>query len=801
MIAVHRPLAWIPPLWVLSLVGIGYYCLARVIVTLGHVTDDVVIYWLANAFLFTALVRRPTREWPVILLAGALADFFAYLPSVPAGVAAGIAISDAAEIIVACALTSRFKAPLIRLTTRELFVVAASLTFACTVGATIGAPTINVDGSWPLIERWIIWVVADLLGYLTLAPLLLLLTDRASLQEWSRSTWIELGLLSMGIAIVAYFTFSREQPFLFILFPPLLLATYRHRLIGASAGTLIVTLFAWWFTLQGSGPILTAGLGLRESLPALQAFVLVCFLTTFPVSMIMERDRLQSIALNDAREIAEEAGRAKSDFLASMSHEIRTPLNGVIGFADLLLEDARLDDVQRRQVEIIQTSGTALLTVVNDILDFSKIEARMIALEDEPFAIEALVDNSVSIMRGATQKKDVQIQVSVAEDLESYYRGDEFRIRQVLLNLLANAVKFTEEGLVNVRVWKSSDKFPDRDCIRFEVTDTGPGIAPEHQQRLFQPFSQADPSISRKHGGTGLGLSISRRLVELMGGEMALASEVGRGSTFWFELSLPRSHRPKEQFPAKLLPTRQQAQILLVEDLPMNQELACALLVREGHSVDIANNGEEAIAAVSAKRYDLVLMDIQMPLMDGITATKAIRRLPPPAGTVPIFAMTANVIPEQVAETRSAGMDGHISKPIKFEEMARAITKALSHSAAAPNAEVLDSAGDAGPHLPLFDASVYEAARSMLPPDRMKLHLRSFEQLVGTFEAMDGEDLVAAAHKTISQAGMLGFLRMSAVAREVEEALRADECDEELHRKARTVARETLIKVQALSNE
>ncbi|MDQ3561228.1 MAG: ATP-binding protein [Pseudomonadota bacterium] len=801
MIAVRRLPAWMPPLWLLLLVTVGYFILARFIVHLGDATDDISIYWVANAFLFTALLRRQFGEWPVLLLAGALADFFAYLPAVPMDIAAGVAISDAAEVLIACALASRFLTPLRKLSTRQLFLVGASLTIACVAGATIGALTIDVVGKHPLSERWFIWITADLLGYLTLAPLLLTLTDRGILQRWGRSTWIEFGLLSLGLGLAAYFTFSTDQPFLFILFPLLFLVSYRLSLAGSGASTFIVALFAYWFTVKGSGPIASAGIGFHDSTFYLQGFLFVCFLTTFPVAIVVERDKLLSSALRDAREKAEEATQAKTDFLASMSHEIRTPLNSVIGFADLLFEDPRLDEAQRRQVALIQNSGTVLLSVVNDILDFSKIEARMMRLEDEPFAMETLVDNSVSIVRRAAEQKGLEMRVSFDKNIAPYYRGDELRLRQVLLNLLNNAIKFTDDGWVSAKVCKGGENFPGRDCLRFEVADAGPGIAPEHQTRLFQRFSQADVSITRKYGGTGLGLSISKRLVELMGGKIGLSSEVGKGSTFWFEVSLPRSERPKERSSTTQLPT-QPAQILLVEDLPMNQELACAVLTRAGHSVDIANDGEEAVSAVQKKRYDLVLMDIQMPRMDGITATKEIRRLPPPAGIVPILAMTANVLPQQVAETKFAGMNGHVAKPIKFAELARAIASALPEDFTRQAGGTGVGAGDAALELPPFQADVYEAVRSMLPPERLEVHLRSlYEQLVSTFENPIEDGVEAAAHKIVSQAGMLGFPRMSAVARELEEALRDGRSDEELLRKARTEAGETRLKLHALSNE
>jgi PAS domain S-box-containing protein len=373
---------------------------------------------------------------------------------------------------------------------------------------------------------------------------------------------------------------------------------------------------------------------------------------------------------------AEKASAAKSEFLATMSHEVRTPLHGILGHTDLLLAEEGLSSDQRRHAERIRGAGAALLTVVNDILDFSKIDAGQIELDPQVFAPASLIESAVSIVKGMANTKGLSLHVDVAEDLPAWVVGDQDRLRQILLNLLNNAVKFTPVGSVALRVVAKSES-GDLCRLRFTVEDTGIGIPQDKRDRLFQRFSQVDGSVRREFGGTGLGLAISKRLVELMGGEIGLKSREAQGSAFWFTVTLPLAqdfvhHTVAEPQRSK---SKRSVRVLLAEDNEINQEIARAVLEAAGHEVHIVEDGAEAIMAIQANAYDLVLMDVQMPNVDGITATRRIRALRHPASTVPIVAMTANVLPQQVQQFRAAGMNDHVGKPFKREELYAAIDR------------------------------------------------------------------------------------------------------------------------------
>lgn len=377
-----------------------------------------------------------------------------------------------------------------------------------------------------------------------------------------------------------------------------------------------------------------------------------------------------------ARHAADTANRAKSEFLASMSHEIRTPLNGILGMANML-RDGNLEAAQRKQVGIILDSGGLLLTLLNDILDLSKIEAGGLELETIDFDVTAVLEGLLDIWSAKAAEKGLAYIHHVETLAAPVLMSDPTRIRQILFNLVSNAVKFTEAGEIRVQVTQTG--LPDgRYETRFDVSDTGEGIAPDSLKLLFSKFTQADSSVTRRHGGTGLGLSISKQLAEAMGGRIGVDSTEGAGSTFWFTVVCPEgdpANIADDTAPTDTACETRALQILVAEDNGVNRIVIRAMLEKAGHDITIVENGLEAVHAVQTGDYDVVLMDIHMPEMDGISATRKIREIDGERGKVPIVALTANAMKGNREEFVGNGMDDYVSKPIDPEELTAALRR------------------------------------------------------------------------------------------------------------------------------
>lgn len=497
--------------------------------------------------------------------------------------------------------------------------------------------------------------------------------------------------------------------------------------------------------------------------------------------------------LKIARDQALEATRLKSQFLANVSHEVRTPLNGLIGMTSLL-QTMELTPEQQEYVEAMRCSGEALVAIINDILDFSKIEAGKLQLMVTDLNVRTVVNDVVSILDEHALRKGLRISCTVDSEVPRALRGDPGRLQQVLVNLVGNAVKFTEGGGVAITVTMDEQQ-PEFVMLRFEVLDTGSGISPESQERLFQPFSQVDQSSTRKYGGTGLGLAISKQLVELMGGQIGVESRAGRGSTFWFTVKLGKrqfdvheGHSAQSEM--KSAKAARSPKILVVDDNSVNQKVAVGMLQRLGYSADVAASGLEAVEAASRTRYDLILMDCQMPDKDGFDAAVEIRKLRQGPqrvkGPVPIVAMTAYAMEGDRERCLEAGMDDYIAKPVRIEDLQAVLGRWLRRrgkssakltAKAAPSQPVSQ---DSGP----VDASVLKTLRDIggeEEPGFLNGLIERFlleavplmAALRAAVERGDQQALERTAHGLKGRCGQMGAHRLAALSEQLQECGRS----------------------------
>ena len=481
------------------------------------------------------------------------------------------------------------------------------------------------------------------------------------------------------------------------------------------------------------------------------------------------------------------ADRAKLQFLAGMSHELRTPLSGVLGHAELLRMEGGLNATQAARLESMLTAGKHLLEMINCVLDMSEIEAKR-GLQAVDCDVLAIAMACLDLVRPVAEAKDLALSMAVTPGTRPRLVTDPMRLRQVLFNLLGNAAKFTSRGAIELRL----RTLADGSTLRIEVTDTGPGILADQRQRLFQDFERLDPNSAVT--GAGLGLAISAQLAALMGGRLGHDDNPCGGSVFWLELP---SNTIAESSPARAPapgapdaePTSaRRLSVLLVDDIAMNRAIAASFLRAGGHNVTCAEGGAEAIAAVANTNFDLVLMDVRMPEMDGLDAARRIRKLNGPRGRVPIVALTAHAFTEQAEACRSAGMDGHVSKPYTQANLLAAVAAATAgraHNESVHPASV-PAVPEIGAELLVFDSNAFDSVAQYVSPKKVAVYLQTIAErgealLLGLHQANDlthaGDALADAAHALAGSAGMLGFERVAALGRRFEHALQSNAAD------------------------
>jgi signal transduction histidine kinase len=485
--------------------------------------------------------------------------------------------------------------------------------------------------------------------------------------------------------------------------------------------------------------------------------------------------------LVQARDAAQQANRAKSRFLSGMSHELRTPLNGILGNARLLRLEGGLQPAQLARVDSMLSAGSHLLEMIHCVLDLSEIETERVVLRTETVDLRAVVSACLDIVRHLAAEKGLALTLSVAADVPLLAAADPVRLRQILLNLLGNAVKFTNRGSIDLRLRTTADGA----SLRCDIADTGPGIPRQHRQTLFQDFVRVQQDGSRTAEGAGLGLALSSRLAALMGGQLGHIDNPGGGAIFWFELPLLAGGPPElhhdiagaasfavaaQQNPARKL------HVLVVDDSEMNLDIAASFIRFMGHEVSCLGSGAEAVAALALTCFDMVFMDVQMPGMDGLEATRLIRALPGASGRVPIVALTAQVFTEQLDACRLAGMSGHLCKPFTEAALYATLTRCApeapeGRSAAIPATALAEA------ELPVMDADIFTANTRVLKPAAVIAYL---EMIVGDASAVlsglhswdgagaIGHDVLLATHKLAGNVGLLGFVRAADAARRFE---------------------------------
>lgn len=722
--------------------------------------------WYSNAVAVAALLLHPAATWPAFLGAVLAVDAAVYA-RFGSGPPLWLALADSVEILGAAAwirATGGLRRPIVE-GVQLARVIGVCLLVPC-ASAAITAAALAADGAADFAGAARAAYIPNALGLVVACPFFLSWADpQLRGNPLQQLTPARAALLAVGVAAAAYLVQTElHDTLVFLTFPVMFALAWSFGLLGATLGMAAVTAAVLWCTFRGDGAIahLLADAPLGMKIEAAQVYLAAILLSSLPLTVLHAQQN--QLAANLRR-----AGEARAEFLAAMSHEIRTPMTGVLGMLDLLAL-GELTAQQHRYVEAMRASGRYLLHIINDILDFSRIESGRLELEEADFALPELLERVHSLAHPLAVERGLALRIQRERAEAHVLRGDALRVQQVLLNLVANAIKFTEQGGVTIAVATRAREDGRGAWLRAEVRDTGVGIDPAHLGKLFTAFSQADRSIARQYGGSGLGLAISKRLVDAMGGTISVASVPGQGSVFAFEVPLQAGDAARLAPPlASHAGAGRPLRILVAEDVEINREILRATLVRHGHALAFAGNGAEALQLLQRESFDVVLMDVQMPVMDGVEATRRIRALPGPAARIPILGLTANVMARERERYLGAGMDDCLPKPIDWDLLHAALARhAGTAPLAVPPKEVrMDDR--------LLDEGALAALRKMAGDEELKELLRigmsGYDAACERMAALDAtvQALAQEAHKLRGSAGTLGLAAVSRLAERIEQ--------------------------------
>lgn len=762
-----------------------------------------IISWCATSVLLALLIRKPTHIWLPLIVNAAIGDFIAHILKNTSNITiVGIVLADIFEVVFTAAIFNRFdRRSDWYLSVKIVLTLAVAILFA-SISSTvleIGWISLFVPSSeQPFIKARSFTEALDLLVAL---PLALSWTDPSLLSKLSIPKFVQIAVLTIAAVIVSYALLASGTPFLFLAIPVLLLATLSGGLLGSTAAVFGLSLVVRWFTFDGPSKIISSGGSENtELLIMYHMFIVTAILSSIPLGILLARLESSAERLRDAgaaadrarqeaeaaRDRAETAGRAKGEFLSVMSHELRTPMTGVLGLVDLLSKESMTTN-QKTHLNYIRQSGQHLLNVINDILDFTKIDTGKLEIESTTCSITSVFENVCATSRPLCKEKNIAFIAVIDEQIPEFVIGDPTRIQQVLLNLVSNAIKFTSSGSVKVT---ASHRTIDEDVLemKFEVQDTGIGIAQGKQSEVFLAFTQEDKSTARRYGGSGLGLAICKRLVVAMGGEINFISSPSIGTTFWFSVPVLKI---KDSVPAVTNEDRvynlRPCRILIAEDIALNRSIIRSMLASDRHTIVFAQNGAEAVEWASHRSFDLILMDVQMPVMDGVEATQRIRKLDAPAKHTPIVALTANVFESERRLYLDAGMDVCVAKPIDWNALNATIAKytsprhSLSVTGTTPSDGFIALPFDAPPEPQSFliDIVKLRSLKEKLGKDLKNLLVQAIENAEHACDQIElrevsGGHKAKEIHALKGMAGMLGLLAIQRLSEELEVGLGVD---------------------------